>query len=356
MNPPAGDRAAGGVVSDAAPFVIWGAGAMGGTLGAFLVRAGHPVTFVDIVDAHVRAIRENGLRITGPIAEFTVRAPAVTPEELSGSHATILLAVKAHHTETAAASLAPRLAPDGVVVSVQNGLNETTIARIVGARRTLGCFVNFGADYLEPGTIHYGGRGAVVVGELDGRVSPRARAIHAAFRVFDDRAILSDNVWGFLWSKLAYASMLFATALSDEGIADALARPEHAGLYTGLALEVVRVATARGLRLEPFDGFDPGAFAADAPPQRTRRSLSDLVAHNRRSAKTHSGIWRDLAIRKRRTEVDAQLGPVVACGRELALPTPLTERLIAMIHEIEEGRRAQVRGNLDELMRSLEAT
>jgi 2-dehydropantoate 2-reductase len=335
--------------SPAEPVAIWGAGAMGGTIGAFLARAGHPVHFVDVVEPHVRAIRERGLRITGPLAEFSVRAPASTVAEIAGRYRTVLLCVKAHHTADAVRGLEPHLAPDGVVVSVQNGLNETTIAALVGAERTLGCFVNFGADYLEPGVIHYGGRGTVVVGELDGRITERARGIHELFLVFDERARLSDNVWGFLWSKLAYASMLFATALSNDGIADGLARAEHGPAYTELAREVVRVAIATGIRLEPFDGFDPGAFLPGAAPDHATRSLEDLVRHNRKSAKTHSGIWRDLAVRKRPTEVDAQLGAVVIHGRAAGVATPLNARLVEMIHEIEAGTRPHRRGNLDEL-------
>jgi 2-dehydropantoate 2-reductase len=336
-------------IDPATRVVIWGAGAMGGTIGAYLARAGHDVVFVDIEEAHVRAIREQGLRISGPIARFETAATAFTVAETSGVFPLILLCVKAHHTETAMADLLPHLAENGVVVSVQNGLNETTIARLAGATRTFGCFVNFGADYLEPGVIHYGGRGTVVVGEIDGRPTPRAASIHGLFRTFDDRAILSDNVWGYLWSKLAYASMLFATALSDDGIADALDRPAHRDVYGGLAREVVRVALVRRIRLEPFDGFDPAAFVPDAPAELVVRSLDGLVAHNRRSAKTHSGIWRDLAVRRRRTEVDAQLGPVVAHARELGLPVPLNERLIAYIHEIEAGVRSQTAANIDEL-------
>ena len=74
-----------------------------------------------------------------------------------------------------------------------------------------------------------------------------------------------------------------------------------------------------------------------------------MVAHNRRSLKSHSGIWRDLAVRKRRTEVDAQLGPIVEFGERHGVPTPLTARLIAMIHEIEDGARPLAAGNLDDL-------
>jgi 2-dehydropantoate 2-reductase len=74
-----------------------------------------------------------------------------------------------------------------------------------------------------------------------------------------------------------------------------------------------------------------------------------MVAFNRRSAKSHSGIWRDLAVRKRRTEVDAQLGPVVAEGAALGVPTPCNARLVEMIHEIEDGARRLDRANLLEL-------
>ena len=322
-------------------FLVWGAGAIGGTMGAYLARAGHEVTLVDVVDEHVAAIERSGLRITGPIADFTTRMPAVTSDVLVGRWDTVLLATKAHHTEAATTALLPHLTENGCVVSAQNGLNELAIARIVGAERTVGAFVNFGADYLEPGVIHYGGRGAVVVGEIDGSLSPRATTIRDAWLDFDDRAIATPNIWGYLWGKEAYGAMLFATALTDESIADALANPTHHDLYIALARENLAVASARGVTPEAFDGFDPTAYMPNAPPGAAERSLDALVAHNRRSAKTHSGIWRDLAVRKRRTEVDAQLGIVVTLAREAAVATPLTERLVELVHDIENGVRAQ---------------
>ncbi len=110
-------------------FLVWGAGAIGGTLGAYLARAGHEVTFVDADADHVSAIDAVGISITGPIAEFMQLVPAFTPESLSGRWDTIILATKAHHTEAATRALAPHLSDDGCVVSAQNGLNELTIAR-----------------------------------------------------------------------------------------------------------------------------------------------------------------------------------------------------------------------------------
>ena len=321
--------------------LIWGAGAIGGTLGAYLARAGVDVTLVDTAADHIAAIGQGGLRVTGPIDEFTVRLPAFTPDTLAGTWDEIILATKAHHTGAALRALLPHLGAGGYVVSAQNGLNELEIAEAVGTGRTVGAFVNFGADYLEPGVIHYGGHGAVVVGEIDGRITPRVTAIREAWHHFSPRAIVTPNIWGYLWGKEAYGALLFATALTDESIADALALPAYRPLYVALAREILAVAAARSVVPEAFDGFDPTAYLGTAPSGAAEASLDLLVAHNRRSAKTHSGIWRDLAVRKRPTEVDAQLGIVVRLGAEAGVPAPLTARLVTLIHEIERGARPQ---------------
>ena len=203
--------------------LIWGAGAIGGTVGAYLLRAGHDVAFVDVVAEHVEAINRDGLAITGPIDEFRVDAQATLPSQLVERYQTILLATKSQHTRAATEALAGHLADDGCVVSLQNGLNELTIADIVGRERTVGAFVNFSADYHAPGEIMYGGRGAVVIGELDGADTSRARELAAALRDFDADARFSDNIFGYLWGKEAYGAMLFVSALTHESIADALA-------------------------------------------------------------------------------------------------------------------------------------
>jgi 2-dehydropantoate 2-reductase len=304
------------------PLLVWGAGAMGGSIGGVLVKKGRRVVFVDRDADHVRAMNETGLRITGPVSEFHVDVVAACPDDLQGRFSTIFLCVKAHHTRDALAQLSPHLADQGAVVSIQNGLCELEIAEVVGPGRTVGGFVNFGADYLEPGVIFRGNRGAVVVGELDGRTTRRVQAIHGLLRIFEPAAVLTPNIFGYLWGKLAYASLLFATALTDAPIADVLADPAHRPVLRALAREVVALAQARGVSLVGFDGFDPEAFRPEAAEEEVDASLDDLVEFNRRSGKTHSGIWRDLAVRRRPTEVDAQLGWVARVGREAGVPTP----------------------------------
>ena len=335
--------------------LIWGAGAIGGTLGAAFLRAGHDVAFVDAAADHVAAINAGGLRIDGPIWQDIVHATACLPDDVPGMFDTIFLCVKAHHTEAAAAALAPHLAAEGCVVSAQNGLNELVIARHVGRSRTVGCFVNFGADYLAPGIVHYSGRGAVVVGELDGSLTPRVERLHALLREFEPAAVLTPNIWGYLWGKLIYGALLFATALTDDSIADVLEAPDWRDLLTRLGQEVGAVAAAEGVTLLGFDGFDPAAFAPGAPQVLIDASFAEMVAHNRRSAKSHSGIWRDLAVRRRPTEADAQLGPIVEAGARHGLATPLTRQVIAMIHQAETGARPLARANLAELAGAVSA-
>ena len=329
--------------------LIWGAGAIGGTIGAHLARAGHAVTLVDQATDHVDAINRQGLEITGPVDAFHVRLPAFTPETVTGVWDTVFLAVKAHHTEGALFALLPHLSDGGAIISAQNGLNELVISRMVGAERTIGCFVNFGADYIEPGVIHRGNRAAVVIGELDGLMTPRIQALHRLLQDFDDRAILTSNISGYLWGKMAYGALLYATAVTNDSIADALASPAYRDVYIGLAGEVLAVAAARGVTPEPFDGFDPRAFIPGTARAVASESLDRLVVFNRASAKSHSGIWRDLAVRKRKTEVDAHLVPIVQLGYEAGISTPLTAALVDILHEIEEGRRPLQTNNLDRL-------
>ncbi|MFZ1872709.1 MAG: 2-dehydropantoate 2-reductase [Chania sp.] len=329
------------------PIVVWGAGAMGGTLAAYWIRAGKNVLLVDNNPAHVAAINLHGLRISGPIEEFVVTAKALLPEQLFSADAQgaaipnqyprIFLCTKAQHTEPACRALAPHLAAQGEVISVQNGLNELIIAEIVGESRCIGCFINFGADILEPGHIHYAGRGAVVVGELNGALTPRLADILQLMQVFEANALQTEQIFSYLWGKLGYGALLFGTALTNESIVDVLAHPDYRAVLIAIGKEVCAVAEAAKIPLEGFNGFHPPAFSANASLAESHASMDAMVAFNRCSAKTHSGIWRDLAIHKRKTEVDQQLGVIVREAAQLGIATPLLQAVIAGIHQIEQG-------------------
>jgi len=319
--------------------LIWGAGAIGGVLGAYWARAGQPVTMVDIVADHVIACRTEGLKIEGPVEEFTQVVDAVLPEELAGTYSCVVLAVKAQATEAAVASILPHLREDGFILSAQNGLNEKMIANLAGAHRTMGAFVNYGADWIEPGRILFGNRGAVVVGEIDNVIRERTESMHKLLQIFEPNAVLTDDIWGYLWGKMGYGAMLFATALTSDSMTANFADLERGPALMGLAREVMRTAVAEGVTPKPFNGFEPKAFMPEAADISALKSLADLADFNSKTAKTHTGIYRDLAVRKRKTEVDQQLGVIVEIAAGHDIDTPLLRRLIELIHDIEEGRR-----------------
>jgi len=215
---------------------IIGAGAIGGTVGAHMIRAGHDVIFCDIDEAHVNAINEQGLTIEGPVENFTVKAKAILPSQLPDTLENVVVAVKSHHTKNAAELLRGRLAPHGYVVTLQNGLTADDLSQVVGADRVIVSFVNFGADYLAPGRIMQGNIATFRVGELVGNeITPRVREIADAFPY----AKATDNILGFLWGKEAYGAMLYAGATSDLSIADHLDNPKYRPLMVAIAREVL---------------------------------------------------------------------------------------------------------------------
>jgi 2-dehydropantoate 2-reductase len=335
------------------PVLIWGAGAIGGILGAYWARAGVPVLMVDIVSEHAAACSTTGLRIEGPVEEFTQVVPCVTPDQLQGSYSRIVLAVKAQATESALDELMPHLAEDGFVLSAQNGLNEHTIAARLGEDRTMGAFVNYGADWVAPGRILFGNRGAVVVGEIDGSARPRTADMHALLQIFEPDAVLTQDIWAYLWGKLGYGAMLFATALTPDSMTANFADPERGPALMGLAREVMRTAVAEGVDPKPFNGFEPGAFMPGAADAAALQSLADLATFNSKTAKTHTGIYRDLAVRKRKTEVDPQVGAVALTAARHGIDTPLLRRLVELIHDIEDGRREMSSDTFHELTKVL---
>jgi len=301
---------------------IIGAGAIGGTIGAHLIRDGHDILLCDADPAHVAAINDRGLQICGPVENFTVQARAVLPDDLPASVPRAAIAVKSHHTAAAAELLRGRLDPDGYVVSFQNGLTAGTLAAAVGPDRVLVSFVNFGADWLEPGLIMQGNVGTFRVGEPGGGISERVLELAQVLPY----AEATGNIMGFLWGKEAYGAMLYAGAVSDLSIADSLEDPRWRPLMLAIAREVLAQAPVRP---ESFDGFDPADLEG---------SLARLVRFNRDSAKSHSGIYRDLMVRKRKTEVDDLL-------RDLA--GPLTTYAGELVRAIERGERTCEVANLE---------
>ncbi|MFC4116041.1 ketopantoate reductase family protein [Nonomuraea zeae] len=336
-------------MNESTPYAIVGGGAIGGTVAFHLARGGHDVLLIDADPAHVAAVREHGLVLRGAAGDQSARVRAATPGEVDGPLHRVLLCVKAQATAGAAAWIAPRLAPDGYVVSVQNGLNEQLIAEHVGPERVVGAFVNVFADVVEPGVIRDGGPGAFVIGELGGESSPRVDRLAADLAALGAKA--TANVSGYLWSKLGFGAMLSATALADAPMADLIDR--HRPLMHALVAEVFSVAAPLGHRLEPFDAFEPAAYLPGAAPRDREAATDRLTAWLRTQPKDRSGIWRDIAVRHRPVEVHDHYRPVLEQARAGGIATPLLRGMLDRLAGVESGRAPMSEDHLTELENAL---
>jgi 2-dehydropantoate 2-reductase len=323
------------------PFIVVGAGAIGGIVGAHLIRSGHGVVFVEANADHAEAIGRHGLRLSG-ILETAVQAPVYAPGTYDGPVERVLLAVKSRDTVEALRPFVEALAPDGYVLSLQNGLEEYKIADLVGTSRTLGAYLTFGGYYAGPGHIVYGGTGSFKIGELDGTRTPRIEALQAALSS-QQEVDLTDNIFGYLWSKMALGAVYFGTAVVDAPVLEIYDEPRARAVLATLAGETVGVADATGVRTENCDGFDPKAFRLDAPVDQAAQDASWEAqrVYWKSHDNTHTGVWRDLKIHRRKTEVEWQIGRIIQAAEAVDLPVPHLRRLKSVVESIESGSRPQ---------------
>jgi 2-dehydropantoate 2-reductase len=331
------------------PILVWGGGAIGGTVAGFLARHGREVDLVDVDRTHIDAISRGGLRITGRLGNFVARLTAKLPSEIEGTYSLVFLCVKADQTERAIADIVPALAGDGAIVSMQNGLCEHAIAQVAGAHRTVGAIINFGAYRTEPGEVVVGNPGTVVLGELDGAMTARLDGIVRLLRHFEPKANATANIWGFLWGKLAYSVLIKASALDDAPMVEFFTNPTRHRLHLSLIREVLAVARAEGITVEAFDGFDPRAF--ETGDDDAISCLNRMAGFFSASTKPQSTIWQDLVVLRRRTDAPAQLAPCIEAAAAHGLAVPVTRKLVELIRAVEDGR-ATTGGKLHDVLES----
>jgi len=280
----------------------------------------------------------------------------ILPDELSENLELVLLAVKSQHTGDALDVIEPFVDENSVIVSMQNGFNEATIAERFGEERTIGAYINYSGDYKGPADLLEGAQGHIFIGELNGEITPRLNELQELLAHYTTTYI-TDNIWGYLWSKECYAAELMFTALVDLTVAEVARSDQNKCLMIALASEVAEVARAAGIKLESLEPVcDPRKY----PPKsmvETHELMKEMDKWGEwwaKSAKDHTGFWHDLVYRRRKTEADYLLGPVIQKGKELGVPTPLNEAVLTMINEIEDHTRPMIPENFQELARLAE--
>jgi len=337
---------------------IIGAGAIGCVVGGLLAKAGHDVTLADPWPEHVEQIKAAGLRLSGSCGEHLVPVRALHLGELGQVREpfdAVFVAVKSYDTEWATQMAVDHLRrPDGVVVDFQNGINDHRVAHVAGRERTLGCVILISAGMYEPAHAIRTDRGSAAfkIGEHDGSDSPRARRM-AEIMSEVAPAVVTTNLWGERWSKLALNCMLNPLAgLSGLGTAEVRAEPVSRRVAAHLGAEVVRVGTALGHRIEPILGIAAKRFAEAAAAADIELLGREIAADAQSRSGGRPSLLQDV-MKGRRTEIDYLNGFVAAEGRSVGVPTPFNDAVVATFHAQPVGGLKPDPRNLEPLVRLL---
>ena len=328
-----------------AKILVVGGGAIGGITAAFLSKAGRNVGVAEKNAAIVSRIRGEGLHVSGVGGEFRVRLPAYAGiEEVPDKADVVLLATKATTLPGVAEALKPVLGEGSRVVSLQNGFCVETIAAVLGADAVVGCVIDWGATMHSPGELEMTSKGDFIVGRVDDALRA-VREILTAVRPTE----ISVNIMGHIYAKLVINSCVTTLgAVSGLNLGKMLAAKQARIIFIGLIREAMNVAGAAGLRIEPHVHLDFASFLrGDGLLGNLKRHLLiRLMGFKFRRLKSSS--LQSLE-RGEKTEIDHLNGYIAGKGRALGAPTPLNDRLVTMVKEIEAGTRPISPANLSEL-------
>jgi 2-dehydropantoate 2-reductase len=306
-----------------------GAGALGSAIGGTLAAGGSEITLVDVYKPHVDAINANGLRMRTGDGERIVEVKAATDCRALGVVDLVIVLVKSFHTREAMTAVRSIVGEKTVVMSLQNGLgHEDILAEVVGKSHVIAGKTYVGGVFLEPGHVIAGTEDKeTLIGELDGAISARVKAIAAEFERAGLQTIVSANIYGTMWDKLlvnvATGALAGITRLTYD---DLYAVKEIEACSIAAVAEAMAVAKANGIELSIRDPRDAWIKASEGLPRDFKTSM--LQSLEKGSV----------------TEIDFINGAVVRWGARRKVPTPVNQTLVACMKGVERHLVRQVEG------------
>lgn len=326
---------------------IYGAGSLGTVLGAYITKNGGTIDLINRNRAHVDALNQNGAHITGTV-ELSVPVHAITPEEMTGTYDIILLMTKQLHNQEVVTMLRDFLAPDGVIVTLQNGLPEPGIAEIIGADRTMGCVVEWGATLEGPGVCRLTSAPDSLsfhMGRMEGISDARYQSVKALLELMCP-VHEEKNLMGARWSKLLINATFSGLGTVVGGVfGDVSEDAEARKVAIRCMKECIDVGRAAGVTFAPVQGKDiTRLFDYRGPIKRAIATCLIPIA-----MKKHRDIEPSMLqdLRNGKTcEVDAINGIVCAWGRKVGVKTPINDQIVQVIRREQRGELPMSRENL----------
>ena len=318
---------------------IYGAGSLGTILGAFITKAGVNIELINRNKAHVEALKTKGAQVVGTM-NFNQPVMAYTPDEMSGEYDILFLMTKQQHNAEVVQMLKNYLAKDGVLVTFQNGLPEVQIAEVLGEERVLGCTVAWGATLKEPGVCELTSEPDALSFSLGSISKNRSKHFAKVKELLEMMGTVDveENFLGTRWSKLLInAAFSGMSAVLGCTFGEAAGPRNSRRIVQALIKECIDVCKAGGIRIEPVQGKDIVKLLDYNNPLKRAFSFFIIPIAIRKHAKLKASMLQDLE-KGKLTEVDAINGAVSEYGRKVGCPTPMNDRVVEIIHQIEQNK------------------
>ena len=319
-------------------YAIYGAGSLGTVLGAYITKNGGKIDLINRNKDHVDALKKNGARITGT-DELKVEVNAYTPDEMSGKYDIILLLTKQLFNKDVVTFLKSFLADDGVIVTLQNGLPEPGIVEIVGANRTMGCVVEWGAALTSPGV-------CTLTSELDSLSFHMGRMDGITEEKFLEVKNLLElmcpvheepNLIGARWSKLLINATFSGLGTVVGGVFGDVSENKAArNVAIRCMKECIDVGHAAGAKFAPVQGKNiTSLFYYKNTFKRIIATMLIPIAM-KKHRNIEPSMLQDLK-KNKPCEIEAINGIVCQFGRKYGVKTPFNDKIVEIVKNCEKG-------------------
>ena len=320
-------------------YAMYGAGALGTVLGAYVARAGVDIDLINRNEKHVAALKKNGAKIIGKV-NFTQKVNALLPSEMTEKYDVIVLMTKQRDNVATVEFLKNYLKDDGAICTCQNGLPEPKIAEIVGADRTLGCAIAWGATFHGEGVSELTSEPDALTFSL-GQIGncKRLEDVKNLFSLMG-KVVIEKNFLGARWSKLLINSAFSGLSTVTGGTFGEVAKKKPSRkVAQRIIKECIDVAKAAGIVIEPVQGHKIDKLFDYNNPLKKALSFALIPVAMKKHSALISSMLQDLRNGKK-CEIDFINGTVVEYGEKYGVKTPFNARTVEIVHGIEDGKYA----------------
>ena len=319
---------------------LMGVGSLGTILGALVTKNGGDITLIDTYKEHVDTLNEKGATVIGKMELNNIPVKAITPDQMEGIYDIVILLAKQTYNAVALQQLLPHLGPDSVVCTLQNGVPEESVAQVIGAERTVGGAVGWGATFRGPGVSELTSDVSAMryeIGEIDGRRTQRIETVASILNLAGTCGIM-DNLMGVRWAKViqnaAFSGMSAALGCT---FGDVLDDEKALTCAACVCNEVVKMTRKRGIKLEdlvPGWSYYSSEFDDAEGLEKSKAWLREFIKPHRI---LKASMLQDME-KGRPCEIDYIVGICSEWGKKVGVPTPTCDTIIEIVKDFEAGR------------------